>query len=80
MVAPMFQEYRAVGIPGTPWVKSKDQHKNLLRQHNKIEIGNDSSMTDTLSDKEFQYSQQEKMKELERDMDVISQAEKALAT
>lgn len=80
MVAPMFQEYQAVGIPGKPWVKSKEQHKNLLRQHNKIEVGNDTSMTDTYTDKEFEYLKQEQTKELERDMAVIAEAEKALAT
>jgi len=80
MVAPMFQEYRAVGIPGAPWVKSKDQHKNLLRQHNKVEIGNDTSMSDTYTDKEFEYLKHEQQKELDTDMAVIAQAEKALAT
>lgn len=38
-----FQEYRAVGR-GKPLIKTRQQHKDYLRENNYEEVGNDKSM------------------------------------
>jgi len=80
MVAPMFQEYRALGIPGKPWIRTKAEHIATLKRHNKVEVGNDTSMMPMMSDGEFQYQKQEQLKEIERDFETIKEAEKLLVS
>lgn len=73
MVAPMFQEYRAVGIPGQPWIKTKQAHKDTLRQHGKVEVGNDSSIAaPKMSDAEFAYIKEQEVKEIVKDRDEMT--------
>jgi hypothetical protein len=78
MVAPMFQEYRAIGIPGKPWIKTKQQHINTLREHNKIEVGTDKSMMHETNDEAFKEFQQNQVKEMEDAAQVMKEVEKVL--
>ena len=81
MVAPMFQEYRAIGIPGQPWIKTKAEHLATLKRHNKVEVGNDSSVAPPKMDRgEFEHFKREQLKEIQSDFEVLKQAEQALAT
>lgn len=64
-VAPMFEAYRAVGIPGRPWIRTKQEHRDTLRRHNKIEVGDDASMAaPKISDAEFEHNKQQQLKEI----------------
>lgn len=79
MVAPMFQEYRAVGIPGKPWIKTKQEHKDTLRQHGKVEIGNDSSMSPPKMERgEFEHRKSEQLSEILRDRQQIDNVSRQL--
>jgi hypothetical protein len=78
MIAPMFQEYRAIGIPGKPWIKTKQQHINTLREHNKIEVGTDKSMMHETNDEAFKEFQQNQVKEMEDAAQVMKEVEKVL--
>lgn len=79
MIAPSFQPYQAVGMPGKPHVFTKQQHKDLLRRHGKVEVGNDSSMQPPkMSDKEFQYEKSQQLKELRREHDAIASIQKSI--
>lgn len=67
MVAPMFESFRAVGLPGKPWITSKAEHQAQLRDHGYEEVGNDSSMAPPkMSDQEFAWQQGEKLKQIEQ--------------
>ena len=73
MVAPLFEAYRAVGR-GTPWIRTKAEHKAYLRREGYEEVGNDSSMaTPSISDEEFRHHQAERMNEIRES---FQQAEK----
>lgn len=78
MVAPTFREYQAIGLPGKPWIKSKLDHRNQLRRHNKEEVGNDSSMAPCMNDEEFKEIQHTQRKEMAEDLKVMKEAEKLL--
>lgn len=81
MVAPMFQEYRAVGIPGAPIIKTKAEHIATLRRHNKIEVGNDTSQAaPKMAPGEFEHQKNEQLKEIKRDFEVLSDLKRELAT
>jgi len=41
-IMPMFQEYRAVGVDNRI-VKTRTEHKNMLKDHGFIEVGNEQS-------------------------------------
>ena len=34
-------EYRAVGLPGAPMIRSRSEHRAALKRHGMIEMGND---------------------------------------
>lgn len=60
-----FQEYRAVGR-GKPLIKTRQQHKDYLRQNNYEEVGNDSSMAPPelhMSEAEISYRTEQKRRE-----------------
>jgi len=79
MVAPAFQEYRAVGIPGKPWIKTKQEHKDTLRQHGKIEIGNDVSRAPPRMERgEFEHQQSQQLNEIIRDRQEIDNVSRKL--
>jgi len=35
------QDYRAVGAPGAPMIRSRSEHREMLKRHNLTEIGNE---------------------------------------
>ena len=35
------EEYRAIGLPGTPWIGSRSEHRAQLKRHKMIEVGNE---------------------------------------
>ena len=37
------EPYQGVGFPGSPMVTTRSQHRELLKRHNKIEVGNEMS-------------------------------------
>jgi hypothetical protein len=39
------EPYRGVGFPDAPMVTTRSQHRELLKRHNKIEVGNEMSTT-----------------------------------
>ena len=39
------EPYQGVGFPGSPMVTTRSQHRELLKRHNKIEVGNEMSTT-----------------------------------
>jgi hypothetical protein len=39
------EPYHGVGFPGGPMVTTRSQHRELLKRHNKIEVGNEMSTT-----------------------------------
>lgn len=64
MVAPLFESYRAVGR-GRPMIRTKQEHRDYLRQNNYEEVGNDSSMAPPkMCDREFAHQQSEQLKEI----------------
>jgi hypothetical protein len=65
----LFTPYRAVGLPGRPWIKTLAEHKAQLREHGREEIGNDRSMQPEMeaTDREWQHHQQQRKAQIERD-------------
>lgn len=64
-----FQEYRAIGR-GRPLIKTRQQHKDYLRQNNYEEVGNDKSMAAPdmhASEAEWNQSKERERREIERD-------------
>lgn len=80
MVAPLFESYRAVGLPGKPWIRTKTEHRSKLREHGKEEVGNDASVAPPkMSDAEFSYQQGEQLKEIQQTIKQQQQLEKFLS-
>lgn len=40
-VIPDIEPYEGVGFDGSPMVTSRSQHRELLKQHNVVEVGNE---------------------------------------
>ena len=38
---PDIDEYRAIGLPGAPMIRSRSEHRAALKRHGMIEMGND---------------------------------------
>lgn len=65
-IQPGFEPYRAVGLDKRI-VTTRAQHRDLLKEFNKVEIGNDTSMAPPkISDEEFKYQQSQQRAEIER--------------
>jgi hypothetical protein len=72
----VFPEYRAIGR-GRPVIKTRQEHKDYLRQNNYEEVGNDSSMAPPelhMSDAEVAYRTEQKRKEELASFAIIDQA------
>lgn len=77
MVAPLFESYRAVGR-GRPWIRTKQEHRDYLRQNNYEEVGNDSSVAPPkISDEEFRHQQSGQLKEIRESFEAGWAASKA---
>lgn len=75
----VFEAYKAVGLPGQPWISTRQEHKSMLRRFNKEEVGNDSSVAPPKMDRgEFEHQRKEQLKELSRDMGEINRVRKRL--
>lgn len=77
-VIPSFTPYRAVGLPGAPYIKTRSEHKAQLRRFGREEIGNDRSMMPEMeaSDSEWQQHQSKRKEKIEAE---ISESHAALA-
>lgn len=40
-VMPDIEPHEGIGFPGAPWITSRSQLRELLKQHNAIEVGNE---------------------------------------
>lgn len=64
-IQPSFEPYRAVGVDGRI-IKTRAAHRDMLKEFNKVEVGNDSSVAPPrISDEEFQHDQTLKKREIE---------------
>lgn len=64
-----FQEYRAIGR-GRPLIKTRQQHKDYLRQNGYEEVGNDKSMAPPdmhASESEWNQSKERERRQMERE-------------
>jgi hypothetical protein len=64
----VFQEYRAIGR-GRPLIKTRQEHKDYLRQNGYEEVGNDKSMAPpnmNATEAEWHQSKEPERRELER--------------
>lgn len=64
-----FQEYRAIGR-GRPLIKTRQQHKDYLRQNGYEEVGNDKSMAPPdmhASEAEWNQSKERERRQMERE-------------
>lgn len=78
MVAPLFESYRAMGR-GQPWIRTKTEHKDYLRQNNYEEVGNDPSMAPPkVSDEEFRHQQSTQLSEIRESFQTGWAAEQSL--
>lgn len=63
-IQPGFEPYRAVG-GDKRIISTRAQHRDFLKEFNKVEIGNDSSMAPPkVSDAEFKFEQAAKKREI----------------
>lgn len=76
-----FQEYRAVG-KGRPVIKTRQQHRDYLREHGYEEVGNDASVAPPelrMTEQEVQTDRDDKMREIERSFGETARFERELA-
>lgn len=64
-----FTPYRAVGLPGQPYIKTRTEHKDQLRRFGREEIGNDPDYAPPephISAAEWSAAQARKSADIER--------------
>lgn len=67
-VAPLFSAYKAVGAERGKVIRSRDEHRNYLKQHGYEEVGNDPSYAPPKIDPEQQAERAKEMRESLGDM------------
>ena len=40
-IMPDIEPYKAVGLPGAPMIRSRSEHREALKRHGMIEVGNE---------------------------------------
>lgn len=76
-----FHEYRAIGR-GRPLIKTRQQHKDYLRQNGYEEVGNDQSMAPPdlhATESEWNQSKEGERREIERNFREIASIRRQLA-
>lgn len=62
-VAPLFNAYRTVGAERGKIIRSRDEHRNYLKQHGYEEVGNDPAYAPPKVDPEQEAARAKEMRE-----------------